>query len=148
MEWGFPGTGWSGLRVFAHLLSCSVMSNSLWPPWLVACQAPLSMGFPRQEFRSSLPFPAWDLPDLRDRTHISCASCIGRWILYHYTPWESTGLCSHLLNKWTLISSNPFSRAVGFQQETIIYILILSVFLLHCSWINLPRKHFRFNLKC
>ena len=26
-------------------------------PWIVACQAPLSMGFPRQEYWSGLPFP-------------------------------------------------------------------------------------------
>ena len=33
-------------------------------PWTVACQAPLSMGFPRQEYRSGLPFPSpVDLPD-------------------------------------------------------------------------------------
>ena len=27
-------------------------------PWTVACQAPLSMGFSRQEYWSSLPFPS------------------------------------------------------------------------------------------
>ena len=27
-------------------------------PWTVACQAPLSMGFPRQEYCSELPFPS------------------------------------------------------------------------------------------
>ena len=27
-------------------------------PWIVACQAPLSMEFPRQEYRSRLPFPS------------------------------------------------------------------------------------------
>ena len=33
--------------------------------WTVACQAPLSMGFPKEEYWSRLPFPpAWDLPDL------------------------------------------------------------------------------------
>ena len=33
-------------------------------PWTVACQAPLSMGFPRQEYWSGLPFPSpGDLPD-------------------------------------------------------------------------------------
>ena len=33
-------------------------------PLSVACQAPLSMGFSRQEYRSGLPFPtAGDLPD-------------------------------------------------------------------------------------
>ena len=33
-------------------------------PWTVACQAPLSMGFPRQEHWSRLPFPSpGDLSD-------------------------------------------------------------------------------------
>ena len=33
-------------------------------PWTVAHQAPLSMGFPRQEYWSGLPFPSpGDLPD-------------------------------------------------------------------------------------
>ena len=27
-------------------------------PWIVACQAPLSMGFSRQEYWSRLPFPS------------------------------------------------------------------------------------------
>ena len=34
-------------------------------PWTVSHQAPLSMGFSRQEYRSGLPFPSpGDLPDL------------------------------------------------------------------------------------
>ena len=33
--------------------------------WTVACQAPLSMGFSRQEYWRGLPFPPpWNLPDL------------------------------------------------------------------------------------
>ena len=33
-------------------------------PWTSACQAPLSMGLPRQEYWSTLPFPSpGDLPD-------------------------------------------------------------------------------------
>ena len=33
-------------------------------PWTVSCQAPLSMGFSRQEYWSKLPFPPpGDLPD-------------------------------------------------------------------------------------
>ena len=33
-------------------------------PWTIACQAPLSMGFSRQETWSALPFPPpGDLPD-------------------------------------------------------------------------------------
>ena len=39
------------------------MSNSA-TPWTIACQAPLSMGFSRQEYWSGLPFPSpGDLPD-------------------------------------------------------------------------------------
>ena len=35
-------------------------------PWTIACQAPLSMGFLRQEYWRGLPFPtAGDLPDQR-----------------------------------------------------------------------------------
>ena len=41
------------------------MSNSFATPWTVVHQDPLSMGFPRQEYRSGSPFPSpGDLPDL------------------------------------------------------------------------------------
>ena len=47
-----------------HVLSCSVVSNSFATPWTVALQAPLSMGFLGQEYRSGVPFPPpGDLPD-------------------------------------------------------------------------------------
>ena len=40
------------------------MSDSFQIPWTVAHHAPLSMGFPRQEYWSGLPFPSSeDLPD-------------------------------------------------------------------------------------
>ena len=34
-------------------------SLTLCNPRAVACQAPLSMGFPRQEYWRGLPFPKW-----------------------------------------------------------------------------------------
>ena len=43
---------------------CSVMS-----PWTIPCQAPMSMGFPRQEYGSELPcLSPGDLPDSGGRT--------------------------------------------------------------------------------
>ena len=42
--------------VCACMLSHSVMSDSV-APWTAACQDPLSMGFPRQEYWSGLPCP-------------------------------------------------------------------------------------------
>ena len=47
-----------------HSLSCSVMSYSSATPQTIARQAPLSMGFSRQEYWSGLPLlPPGDLPD-------------------------------------------------------------------------------------
>ena len=57
--------------------------------WAVACQAPLFMGFSRQEYWSGLPcLPVGNLPDL-DQTRVSYISCIGRWFLTISTTWET-----------------------------------------------------------
>ena len=46
------------------LLMLSHVSNCFATPWTVICQAPLSKGFPRQEYWSGLPLPSpGDLPD-------------------------------------------------------------------------------------
>ena len=39
-------------------ISYSVVSDSLWTPWIVAHQAPLSMEFSRQEYWNGLLFPS------------------------------------------------------------------------------------------
>ena len=52
----FRGT--KAQEVKSGSISHSVMSNSLQPLWTVARQAPLFMGFPRQEYWSGLPFPS------------------------------------------------------------------------------------------
>ena len=62
---------------------CVFLSVSLFAtPGTVACQAPLSIEFSRQEHWSGLPFPSLgDLPDpgIESMSHVSC---IGRRILY------------------------------------------------------------------
>ena len=51
------------MKCDAHVHLCSVVSDSA-TPWTVACQAPLSIGFSRQEYWSGLPFPPpADFPD-------------------------------------------------------------------------------------
>ena len=45
------------IRGLPSMLSHSVVSDSLWSLWTVACQVPLSMGFSSQEEWSGLPFP-------------------------------------------------------------------------------------------
>ena len=64
------------------LFSLSAVSDSA-TPWTVAQQAPLSMGFFRQEHWSGLPFPPpGDLPNQESNLHL-LGSCIGRRVLCH-----------------------------------------------------------------
>ena len=61
----------------------SITTDSLQPPWTVAHQAPLSVGFSRQEYCSGLPFlPPRDLPDPGSEP----ASCIARTFFTTESP--------------------------------------------------------------
>ena len=74
------GNNVKNLIFVVQLLS---VSSSFVTPWTVAHQAPLSMRFPRQEYWSQLLFFLQGFSRPRDRTQVSCVSCIGRQILYH-----------------------------------------------------------------
>ena len=51
-------------RLYASMLSCFSRVQLCETLWTVACQAPLSVGFYRQEYWSGLPFPPpGDLPN-------------------------------------------------------------------------------------
>ena len=51
---------WLHVPVLSHFSPVRLFATL----WTVACQAPLSMGFSRQEYWSGLPCPSpWDLPD-------------------------------------------------------------------------------------
>ena len=66
--------------------------------WTVAHQAPLSMGFSRQEYWSGLPCPPpGGYSQTRDQTQVSCISCIGRRVLYHWATWEVLLLIHYIL---------------------------------------------------
>ena len=66
MDWEHEGHGTS-LGRYALGVRCMCMLSCvrlLAAPWTVACQAPLSMGFSRQEYQTGLPFPSpRNLPD-------------------------------------------------------------------------------------
>ena len=94
--------------VRAHV--CVWLSST---PWIVFRQAPLSMGFFRQEHWSRLPFPPpGDLPDWRiEPEPTACVSRIGRQIPYLLSlgrgrylgsPGQSRGLLN-LICQWTPI---------------------------------------------
>ena len=61
-------------------VSLSVMSDSFETLWTIACQAPLSMEFSREEYWSELPFPSpGELPD--PGSNLGLLHC--RQIIYH-----------------------------------------------------------------
>ena len=67
----------------ACVLSCFSCVQLFTTPWTSACQAPLSMGFSRQEYWNGLLLvPPRDLPDpgIKPTTHVSC---ICKQVLYH-----------------------------------------------------------------
>ena len=89
-------------------------------PWTVAHQFPLSIGFSRQEYlewvaiscsrRSSQP---------RDRTHVSCVSCIGRWVLYHWCKLGSRGGV-YIPSPWIRVGSvTAVTNRVGGARDTV-----------------------------
>ena len=61
-------------------------------PWTIACQAPLSVGFSRQEYWHGLPFPTLaDLsdPGIKPTTPASPALAGGFFFFYHWATWEA-----------------------------------------------------------
>ena len=70
-------------------------------PWTVARQAPLPMGFLRQEYWSGSPFPSPGASQPRDPTHVSCLA--GRF----FTT-DPPG--KPVLNKTTTTTITPQSR--------------------------------------
>ena len=78
---------------------CSFIAQSrptLVTPWTVARQAPLSVGFLRQEYWSGLPCPSpGGLPDPGIEAHL----LLGRQILYHGATWEMLPVALFIINK-------------------------------------------------
>ena len=83
-------------------------------PWIVACQAPLPIGFSRQEYWSGLPFsPLGDLPDLGMQI-----SPTGRQILYHLSHLGSPRFLLVFArfargNAWMLSISKRLNKSKG-----------------------------------
>ena len=98
-------------------------------PWTIACQAPPSMDFSRQEYWNGLPFPSpGDLPD----PGIEPESPALRQTLYHLShqgtsPWNSPG-------QNTGVGSLSFLQGIFPTQGS-------NPGLLHCRWILYQPNH-------
>ena len=80
-----------GLYKLFHRLLCCVCAHLLSCVWLCdPTDGPLSMEFSRQEYWSGLPFSHFrGSSQARGWTCVSCISCTGRQILYHFATWET-----------------------------------------------------------
>ena len=103
---------WSNLRsdpkvIQAHkwlccVLSCSVMSDSLWPPWTVAHQAPLSMGILQASILDEVSMlssrgSSWP----RNQTEVSCIAS------KFFTSWATRE--AHICGYW---QSNDWKQII------------------------------------
>ena len=92
---------WDHLETVLYQTLSHVWLCDCSPPWTVACQAPLSMGFSRQEYWSGLPCPSLgDLPNpgLGRAVHLDLLHC--RQIFYHWATREDCGEVSKPLCAW------------------------------------------------
>ena len=89
------------------------MSGSFSTPWTVACQAPLSTGFPREEYGIGLPFPSpGDLPDPRVTPVSSTFSSVQSLSHFRFfvTPWTAACLAS-----LSITSSQSFLQLMSIE---------------------------------
>ena len=111
--------GWRGRKF--QLSTCFVVvalvvSDFLWLPWTIACQALLSTGFPRARILEWVAISfcrasSWP----RDGSHISWVSCTSRQILYCWTTREALlNACKREFSGRMLPYGNTPARSTDF----------------------------------
>ena len=98
------------------MLSCSAISDSLWSHGLQLTRFLCPGDFPGKNTRGVATSSSRGSSWLRDRIQVSCISCIGSQILYHWTTWKTLYvldsnclLYRYLLNMYFYI----FSHSAG-----------------------------------
>ena len=116
------------------MLSCFIHVQFFTTLWSIAYQAPLSMGFSRQEYWSGLPFPLLGgFSQPRCRIQASYISCIGRQVLYHW--W-------HLGSPATLFQNlQPLQIFLLLQSLLLCLAFLSSCILSLVAFVYLPRLY-------
>ena len=104
----------------------SVMSDSLWFPWIVACQAPLSMWFSRQEYWSGFSCPPpEDLPNW-GMEPVSLYLLHWQARFYHWRQLRSPGKPISFCNKLDLTPSKcEYSFVTTREKQMVLYFVSL-----------------------
>ena len=109
-------------NVLACMFSHSVCLTLCRP---VDLQVLLSMGLPRQEYWSGLPFPTQgESSQPRDQTHISCIAG-GFFFFYHQATWEALGQHSKPFKPWDTKMSQIHLRLQ--LVSLLVFIILTSV---------------------
>ena len=109
------------------MCTCSVMSDSLWPPWTVSLpglsvHANLQVRILECIAISFSRGSSWP----RDPTHASCGSCISKQILYHWAPGKSIYLFIQIYDLYgappqvlisTTINCHVFTKCIWFEEK-------------------------------
>ena len=117
------------------LFSRCVMSDSFTTPWPVACQASLSMGFPRREYWSRLPFPSpRDLPNPRveptspnwkvnflQLSHQRSPTTYGQWLPYCPSAKRLEHHCFYYLLSYPKPNSCSLSIQLFLMKSTLFF---------------------------
>ena len=99
------------------------MSDSFVTRWTVTCQAPLSMGFSRQEYWSGRLFPSpGDLPNLGTETTSPAFPELAGGFFITEPPGKPFTINRSLVNK---VQKKNFYRKVGIQHLCLLFIATL-----------------------
>ena len=110
-----------------------VVSDSV-TPWTVACQAPLSRGFSRQEYCSALPFPSPRI-FLTQRSNLQLSLALAGRFFTTSTTWEAPRsfwefpISSFFFFFWSLRCHSSRMKAMDFSYKCM-YIIVKSLLLL------------------
>ena len=110
----------------------SVMSESFVTTWTVACQAPLSIEFSRQECWSGLPFPSpGDLPNAGVKAGSPALQADSLLSEPQGKPWEKGGRTKPFLGKAACYrrqsARGTSSKTLGQLQKNYYYVLFQAV---------------------
>ena len=112
IHWHLP---WALAAYLGHicLLSNLVMSDSLKPLWTLAHQARISQT--RILEWAAISYAKGSSPP-KDRTWVSCVSCTGRQILYHWATKEASHVPSVRVKSYSTRIKSGSSAAADLQQ--------------------------------
>ena len=116
-------------------------------PWTIAHQAPLPMGFPRQEYWSGLPFPPpGDLPTPGIKPECFVFPALAGGFFTTVPPWKPSCLCLWLILSSTWDSLHFFLSERGKQRQRDVYYLNKSFITVQYKKMRTPWKTEIFSL--